>query len=96
MASHGTVETTDRGLYAARQLKRIRLAQGLTQRDIIDRLAALDPPVVYASVVSIGAIEKGRQRFPLDRAPAFARVLGVPLSDLLGSDHLYPPEVPRY
>jgi hypothetical protein len=70
---------------------------GISRRTLFDRLAA-DPdcPAPWKTIGSLGRVESGALAFPLDKAPAIARALDVPLSDLIGYDHQFvPAEIER-
>ncbi len=59
------------------QVRQIRLARGLTQRELAERAGVSEPTV-------ISRIERGGQVPRLDTAARIAHALGVPLGELAG------------
>jgi len=72
---------------AARNLRLTRTDYGWSREELRARLAA-DPiaPVLYADTSSIARMEKGQTGIPRAHVETFARVLGIPVSNLLGLD----------
>lgn len=87
MTAFSPVSMTREQFLAARNLRLTRTDYGWSREELRRRLAQ-DPiaPVVYASDVSISQMEKGQRGIPRAHVETFARVLGIPVSNLLGLD----------
>lgn len=74
------------------RIRSIRLAQGMTQEGLSDRMKADD---ANFSVESISAIERGRSLPGLDTLYRIATALEVPLAELLELDDSAPTDPER-
>lgn len=74
----------------ARQLKAVRLAAGLTQQELAERMASTGNKIHRST---IGKIESGDRPVTIGEAVQFAGILGVPLAELItdpaSGEHAY-------
>lgn len=76
-------ENTTTGAVAAERLRAVRKAQGLSLREVAERVAAVGHPLI---LTAIGKIENGDRRMDVDDLTALAAALGVSPATLLIPD----------
>ncbi|MPY48794.1 helix-turn-helix domain-containing protein [Streptomyces acidicola] len=74
------VEIGPAGLHTARAIEHIRLARGLTQRQLAARCTALGRPMTNTA---LSRTERAHRRCDIDDLVALATALGVPPTTLL-------------
>lgn len=76
------VEIGPAGFQAARNIERLRLARGLTQRQLAEHCTALGRPLAHTA---LSRTERARRRCDVDDLFVIATALGVPPAALLPS-----------